>query len=135
MAERGLVVAHRMILDAGAVIAITRGNRAVRRMIASARADGYNIVIPPVVLTQTLRGGAQDAAVQQVLRSGRTTFIGARVARLAGQLLGAAGLNDAVDALVMAEAVRGGPCVVLTSDPDDLRALAGTRPYIRIVAV
>jgi hypothetical protein len=40
-----------------------------------------------------------------------------------------------IDVLVAAEAIRGGPCLVLTGDPDDLASLVGGHPYIRIVAV
>jgi hypothetical protein len=40
-----------------------------------------------------------------------------------------------VDALIAAEAIRGGPCVVLTADPGDLAALVGKRPYVQVIAV
>src|SRR6266542_1036449 len=37
--------------------------------------------------------------------------------------------------LVAAEALRGGPCVVLTADPADLGALIGKRPHVQVVAI
>jgi predicted nucleic acid-binding protein len=44
-------------------------------------------------------------------------------------------MRDAADALVMAEALRAGPSVLLTSDPSDMIRLAGNRRSVRIVAV
>ena len=126
---------QRLILDSGAIIAAARGNQQVRRTIMAARRLGAQIIIPPVVLTQTLRGGTRDAAVLKVLRYGFVTFVGARLALQAGELLGAAALDDAAGAQIMAEALRGGPCVLLTSDPDDMRTLAGGRGDVRIIAI
>ncbi|HLG71001.1 MAG TPA: hypothetical protein VK009_11315 [Chloroflexota bacterium] len=71
----------------------------------------------------------------QVLRYGFVTFVGAKVARQAGELLGSSELDDAADAQVMAEALRGGPCVLLTSDPEDMRALSGGQAAVRIIPV
>ncbi len=70
-----------------------------------------------------------------MLRLGYVTFFGSSLARRAGELLGATGLNDAADAQVMAEALRELPCVLLTSDPEDMRMLVGGRRDVRIVAV
>jgi hypothetical protein len=41
-------------------------------------------------------------------------------ARRAGELLGRAGLSDAVDAIVVAEGLSHAPSMIITSDPDDL---------------
>jgi hypothetical protein len=62
-------------------------------------------------------------------------FIGLRLARRAGELLGVSGTSDAVDALIMAEALRGGPALILTSDPDDMYHLADGHESVRIVPV
>ena len=117
------------------MIALTRGDSDARELMKAARSEGADIVVPPVVLTQTVRGGPRDATVHQVLRFAYHSFVGARLASRAGELLGMTGLDDAADAQVMAEAMRVTPSVVLTSDPDDMRALAGGRRDIRIVAV
>ncbi|HEY8694004.1 MAG TPA: PIN domain-containing protein [Chloroflexota bacterium] len=117
------------------MIAASRGNRIVRQAIQGALDEGGHIIVPPVVLTQTLRGGTQDAAIHQVLRQTFLSFVGPRLARRAGELLGLAGLDDAADAQIMAEAVRNAPCILLTSDPDDMRALAAGRTNIRILAI
>jgi hypothetical protein len=101
--------------------------------IAHERED--EIVIPPIVVAETIRGGPRDAPIHRLLRAVRVPFVGLRLARFAGALLGAAGMRDAADALVMAEALRTGPSVLLTSDPSDMIRLAGNRRSVRVVAV
>jgi hypothetical protein len=61
--------------------------------------------------------------------------IGLRLARRACELLGASGTSDAVDALITAEALRGGPALILTSDPDDMHRLVIGHESVRIVPV
>lgn len=61
--------------------------------------------------------------------------MGLRLGRLAGELLAAANMSSAADALVMAEAIRGGASILLTGDPDDMRRLAGTRGCVVVVPV
>jgi hypothetical protein len=53
-------------------------------------------------------------------------------------LLGRAGLTDAVDAIVAAEALSGTPAAILTSDAGDLTALidaGGGTGRVAVVAV
>ena len=47
-------------------------------------------------------------------------------ARIAGELLGATGTADAVDAIVAAEALLAIPAVILTSDHADLQRLVSS---------
>lgn len=93
------------------------------------------VVVPPIVVTQTIRGHAADAGVYRLLRTMWVPFVGKRLARVAGELLGTAGLDDAADAQVVAEAIRSGPSILLTSDPDDITRLAGGRSDVRVVAI
>jgi len=93
------------------------------------------VVIPAVAVAQVLRGGGRDAPVNHILRSAHVPFVGLRLARLAGLLIGASGVEDAVDALIAAEALRGEPCVLVTSDPDDMRRLVNDQPRVRIFAI
>ncbi|HEX8862763.1 MAG TPA: twitching motility protein PilT, partial [Actinomycetes bacterium] len=58
--------------------------------------------------------------------------IGTRTALQAGRLLGEARMHATVDALIVAEAISAAPCVILTSDPDDMKALVGDRTHVRI---
>jgi hypothetical protein len=93
------------------------------------------VVVPVVVVTQVIRGGAKDAPVHRLLHSVHVPFVGLRLARRAGELLGTAGLSDAADALVVAEALRSGPAVLLTSDPGDMRLLLGDNRLVQVVLI
>jgi predicted nucleic acid-binding protein len=59
------------------------------------------------------------------------------MARVAGHLLAAvgAGSETAIDALVIATAIRFGGGIVATHDPDDLRRLAAARPHVAILKI
>jgi hypothetical protein len=76
------------------------------------------------VLAQVHRGDRDHARSDRVLHA-VDEFVPTteRVARSAGELLGRAGLADAIDAIVAAEALGGTPAAVLTSDPDDITDL------------
>jgi predicted nucleic acid-binding protein len=128
-------VARRLILDAGAVLAFTRGDRTVGALLKAAHEGQSEVAIPPVVVTQTMRGGSRDAAVHRLVHAAHVPFVGFRLARSGGELLGASGLVDAADAQVMAEALRSGPAAVATSDPTDMAALAGERAGRAVVIV
>ncbi|MGH9058473.1 MAG: hypothetical protein ACRDZY_03000 [Acidimicrobiales bacterium] len=62
---------------------------------------------------------------------------GVRIARVAGHLLAAidAGSELAVDALVVATAIRLGAGLVLTHDPADLRRLAAGHNNVAVAAI
>jgi len=124
-----------LVLDSGAVIALTRGDRAVRKVLEAAHEAGADIIVPHAVVTQTARGEPQDAALRYLLSGVWVPFVGKRLALAAGALLAQAGLSDAADAQVMAEAIRSGPALLLTSDIDDMTRLGGGRPGVRIVRV
>jgi predicted nucleic acid-binding protein len=62
---------------------------------------------------------------------------GARTARIAGHLLAAAGAGSelAIDAFVVATAIRFGGGVILTHDPDDLNLLAAGHSNVAIAPI
>jgi len=128
-------VAGRLILDSGAVIGWQRNDPNVWRYVTQAAGRGATIVVPAVVVAECVRGGGRDASIYRLLHAARVPVVSKRVAVHAGLLLGKAGTSATVDALVAAEAIRGGPCLLLTSDPGDLAALVDGRPYVRIVEV
>jgi predicted nucleic acid-binding protein len=123
------------MLDSGAVLAVLRRDRRVRALLEVARQEGVPVVVPPVVVTQVIRGGAGDAETNRLLRVSFVPFVGERLARVAGRLLGAAGAATAADAQIVAEAIRLSPATILTSDPDDLGRLAFNAPGVRILAI
>ncbi len=95
--------------------------------------------VPAAVLVELYRGGGTDVAIDSVLARGFAQVVttGARTARVAGHLLAAAGAGSelAIDALVVATAIRFGGGVVLTHDPGDLTRLAAGRPAVAIASL
>jgi predicted nucleic acid-binding protein len=125
---------QRLILDSGAVIALSRGDRRARAYLARALEVGALVEIPVVVIAETVRGGPRDAPVHRVLKAvGRIPEAREIHGRIAGRLLGAARSAHTVDALVVAHAVEGGGAHVLTGDPDDLSRLATPHPEVSIL--
>jgi len=126
----------RLILDSGAVIALSRGEARVRAFVQRAVEVGAWVEVPAVVVAETTRGTARDAAVNRVLAAvGEVPSLGEGVARRAGALLGETGRDDTIDALVVAHAVEAGGGLILTSDPSDGRALAGRHPEVWVERV
>lgn len=104
-------------------------------------AHGRNIPvrIPSAVLVELYRGRGTDEAIDGVLERGFAQVVttGVRTARIAGHLLGDAhaGSEMAIDALVVATAIRFGGGIVATHDPDDIRLLAARHPNVSVFDV
>lgn len=124
---------ERLILDSGAVIALSRLDQRARAFLQRAIERDAEVRVPVVVLAEALRGGPRDTAVNRVLNAiGEPAPLGPEVGRRAGAILGRARRSDAIDALVVAEAALAGGGVVLTGDPDDLGPLAAGEPGVVI---
>jgi predicted nucleic acid-binding protein len=122
---------QRLILDAGAVIGLSRADVRARAALAAALEAGADVSVPAVVVAETLRGGPADAPVNRVLKAvGAIDEADEAIGRTAGRLLGAAGSAATVDAIVVATAIEEGGAVVLTGDADVLRRLAGSAPQV-----
>ncbi|MGQ0617331.1 MAG: PIN domain-containing protein [Acidimicrobiia bacterium] len=128
---------QRLILDAGAVVALSREDPRARAVLAGATEARIQVSIPSVVVAETVRGvAAADAPVNRVLKAiGEVDAANEAIGRTAGCLLGEAGSSATVDAVVVATAVEAGGAVVLTGDPDDLGALAGDHREVVIEAL
>lgn len=91
------------------------------------------------MLVEVYRGGGADEPIDLVLGRGfaRVVTTGVRIARIAGHLLANVGRGSemAVDALVVATAVRFGGGLILTHDPNDLEFLASDHRNVRVVPV
>ncbi|MGH9244504.1 MAG: PIN domain-containing protein [Acidimicrobiales bacterium] len=126
--------AFRLILDSGAVIALSRRDDRARAALASAWEIGAEVSIPAVVVAETIRGsGPKDAPVDRVIAAvGEVGVTDEATGRVAGALLGAARSDATIDALVVADAVERGGGVILTGDPDDLGRLAEGHPAVVI---
>jgi predicted nucleic acid-binding protein len=134
-----------LILDSEALSALARPrqsperHRRVRAALRSAERRGSQVRVPSSVLLELYRGGGADEPIDRELGRGYTRVVttGVRIARIAGHLLANAGSGSelAVDALVVATAIRLGGGIILTHDPTDLELLAATHPNVRVVAI
>jgi hypothetical protein len=120
-----------LTLDAGALIAFERNDRAVVALLARALEVGYSLAVPAGVVGQTWRDGRRQARLARLLGSKQVELeaLDDQRAREAGQLCGVKGVADVIDASVVLCARRRGHRLV-TSDPDDIRKLDPAVPLI-----
>lgn len=127
---------RRLIADSGGVRAWAEGNSDARATVERARRSGYAIVIPAVIVAQLHRAGRDRAWVDRIFKAVDAVLpTSVEIALAAGELLGAAGLADAVAAIVVAEALAAVPSIILTSDRPDIRRLLDNQPGCERVAV
>jgi predicted nucleic acid-binding protein len=129
--EEGLGL--RLVLDAGALIAIERGDRKMIAMAEQARKVGAT-VIPASVLAQVWRGGVKAARLAKAIKASEIDVLNEDRAREVGQRLGARGGSDIADAHVVCCAIQGRTAIV-TSDLDDTKALIEPGEEIELVLV
>lgn len=113
-----------IVLDAGALIALDRGDKRMIALLQRALAQRRTFRVPAGVVGQAWRDGRLQATLARFLRSEEVEIIplDEHLARSCGELCGAANLPDAIDASVVIVArERGDP--IVTSDPNELRRL------------
>lgn len=120
-----------LVLDAGALIALERGDRLTAVLIDEAKAQGRRLVVPAGVVGQVWRGGAAQAVIARALKSPSLSVdaLSEAVARAAGMLCGVAGASDVIDASVVV-AARQHKATVMSSDREDLVRLDPTLSII-----
>jgi len=124
---------QRLILDSGAVIALSRGDGRARAFLARALELGVPVEVPVVVVAETIRGGPRDAPVHRVLKAvGAVPEAHEAHGRTAGRLLGVARSTGTVDALVVAHALEAGGAHILTGDRENLERLSAPHPEVVI---
>ena len=132
----------RCVLDSGALSLLygrTTRARAWLRWIVEH--DGTVTVPTPVLVETTTGESGRDAELNRVLGALQrvATVLQApdeATARRAGRLRRRARSDDGIDALVASAAVGdGSPCVLLTSDPDDLERLLVDEPQVAVRSV
>jgi hypothetical protein len=112
----------RLVLDAGALVALERGDARLGLRIDEALLAGHTLLTHPLVLAQVWRGGGgRQARLARALRAVEVVPLDEDGGKRVGELLGYAGTSDAVDAAVVDLAEEDD--VILTSDPGDLTAL------------
>lgn len=112
-----------LVYDAGALIAAERDDRRLWEIHRRALRRGVRPIVPTTVLAQVRRGDSTDRGLAKLLDGCRIAVLDRAAAELVGDLLGAAGRDDIVDAhVVICCLVLGGGCV--TSDRADIAHLA-----------
>jgi hypothetical protein len=124
-----------LVIDAGGLVALERGDllahSLLKRELLARKAPRSHAG----VLGQVWRGGrGRQARLAQVLPAINIAPMDQRLGERAGVLLGRARMSDVVDAALVLLAVDGD--MILTSDPDDLAALADAAGlHVNLVAV
>lgn len=113
-----------LVLDAGALIAVDRGDRKMQRKIQDALSIGEPVRTNANAVAQVWRNGAKQARLAKALRLATIEPVTPQDGYRAGELLGATRTKDVVDATVALLAESGDD--VYTSDPGDLRLLTET---------
>jgi len=113
------------VLDSGALIAIDKRDRRIGAMLRILSREGVPVRTSAGVVAQVWRGGRKQDNLARVLSGMDVAALDDVVAKKVGELLGANGTSDLVDAHVALLVEPAG--TVLTSDEPDIRALLRTR--------
>jgi hypothetical protein len=112
-----------VVLDAGALVAIERGDRDMVAEIKSERLKDRAPLTHGGVIGQVWRGGTGARPTRPLLLRGvEVRAIDDSLGRQVGVLLGSSGATDVVDAAVVL--IAGDGDEIFPSDPADLTALA-----------
>jgi hypothetical protein len=111
-----------LVLDAGALLAYERGEATVRAFLERASRSGIDVRTTTGVVAQVWRDGARQARLALLLRGLDEIELTRERARRVGILLGQACHHDVIDGSVIDAATDGDE--ILTTDPDDIAALA-----------
>lgn len=121
-----------LILDAGALVAVDRDDRAAIARLRAAQLHGLELRTNAIVVAQAWRDRhGRQVNLARLLRATDVRAVSPRDGREAGVLQGEAGTSDPVDATVVLLAGPGDR--ILTSDLADiarLAAAAGSRAVV-----
>ena len=113
-----------IVLDAGALIALDRGDKRMIALLQRALVQGRQFRVPAGVVGQVWRDGRVQVTLARFLRSEEVAIIpiDEHLARSCGELCGTANSPNVIDASVVIIArERRDP--IVTSDPSELRRL------------
>jgi predicted nucleic acid-binding protein len=112
-----------VVLDAGAFIALERRSRPMVHLARRFAEESTPLVTSAGVVAQVWRGGGRaQVPIAFLLRRTLVVDLTHAVAKTVGKILGMTRTRDPIDAHVVLLAREHG-WAVLTSDPDDLRAI------------
>jgi hypothetical protein len=122
-----------LTLDAGALIALDRGDKRLIALLDRALAQRLKFRVPSGVVGQAWRDGRVQVTLARFLQIDEVEIfpLDEQLARACGELCGATDTADIIDASVVILARAHGDHIV-TSDPRDLRRLDPTCPLIPV---
>ncbi len=122
-----------IVLDAGALIAVDRGDKRMIALLHRALAQGRAFRVPAGVVGQVWRNGRVQVTLARFLRSVEVEIVplDEQLARTCGELCGATNTTDIIDASVVILA-RERRDLIVTSDPNDLRRLDPSAELISV---
>lgn len=120
-----------LVLDSEGLAKAVLRDRTVTAWLSLARADDLRVVTSAATLVEVIHPRINRPALEWTLSRLVIEPVTDPIARHAATLLSDAGLHGhkyAIDAILAATALAApSPSIVLTSDPEDLTALCGTR--------
>lgn len=135
--SRGAISAGTLVLDSQGLSLAVQRDRGVTEWLALARADDLRVVVSAATLVEVIHPSVKITALEWTLSRLVVEPVTEALARDAARLLAEVGLHGhrhAIEAMVVATAAASQqPVTILTSDPGDLRRLAG--PTVTIIPV
>jgi len=128
-----------VVLDSQALVLLAAHDRTLQHIIAAAVAERARVVVPAVVLAETMTGKLSDAAMWHLLNRLAVLDVTARIAARAGAMRERGAKTRAkkrdltVDAIVAACAQTVAPSTIITTDPSDLAMLVDTK-HVQVVS-
>lgn len=119
------MIASALILDAGFLVSVDRGERSAQEFLTAALVHETPLTTTHPVVAQVWRNGTRQARLARFLQS--VVIVALDSGPEVGKLLARSGTSDVVDAhLVVVAVQRSEP--VLTGDVDDLKLLVDALP-------
>lgn len=120
-------------LDTGALIALDRRDGRMIALLDRALAQRRTFRVPAGVVGQAWRDGRTQVTLARFLRTREVEIVplDEHLSRSCGELCGATGTSDVIDASVVILA-RERQDIIVTSDADDLRRLDPQSQIVRI---
>ena len=111
-------------LDTGALIALDRGDRHMIALLDRSLSEGRTFRVPAGVVGQAWRDGRIQVTLARFLKTREVEIVplDEHLSRACGELCGATGSSDVIDAFVV---ILAGEChdVIVSGDAADLRRL------------
>lgn len=121
-----------LVLDSGALIALERNERPMWARLKAAHTAGELPITHAGVLGQAWRGGPRQARLSLALDGVEVRPLDKPLGRAAGELLGATGLSDVIDAAVVLLSTDGDE--IVTVDRDDFeRLVAASGRHVELI--